>query len=117
MIPFNVKDSLKWVVIFIAACFFAFAGWKAYDAIKKNGAYEIKIEQLEQNIKVKELSIELYKDKVKNFEEVLDERDTTIRDMADQIADILLDLPEDQNDKVPHSTQIFIDRLRESTYQ
>ena len=103
--------NIKWIAIIVGILAVLLVGWKFYDLTSENAAYEAKITNLNGIIASKDLSIELYQAKAKSVEDALNQRDQEERDALEKLKDLQLNLPADNNDLAPPSTQEFFNRL------
>jgi len=103
--------NIKWVAIIVGILAVLLVGWKFYDLTSENASYEAKITNLNGIIASKDLSIELYQAKAKSVEDALNQRDQEERAALERLKDLQLNLPADNNDLAPPSTQEFFNRL------
>lgn len=103
--------NIKWVAIIVAILASLLVGWKFYSLIQENASYEAKIVSLQGVIASKDLVIELYQAKAKSVEDALKQRDLEERKSLEDLKDLQLDLPPDNQDAAPPSTQEFFNRL------
>lgn len=88
-------------------------GYKAYVTIQENAIQKSRIELLENEIKIKDLSIQLMKQSLEITKEVVQKRDADLEEIQKSLDELNDEnLPVDKSDKAPPSTQIFLERLK-----
>lgn len=107
------KSNIKWVAIILTVVATLFVGWWGVSMIKEVEVQRAEIVRLEMEVNYKQLAIDLYKRNAEVLAVVLKDREDEIQVLEGQLDGLTDDLPKDEHELAPDSTQEFFRRLRE----
>lgn len=106
-----ILSNIKAIIFGILFIVFMFFGYKFYSIIVENTENRIKIQQLEESLVNKNQIIELQKNDILIREQIVIERDNSIKELEKKYEDIVNNLGDDENDLAPKSLQELMKRL------
>ena len=103
------QTNIKWIAILATVLLIAFFSWRYTVMVREVATARYQIEQLQQNIKDKDKTIQFERDLNKLADDAMLEQQKKIDELKN--TDVLLNLPEDNSNLAPESIRETIRRL------